>query len=363
MRNHSPRLLSTAIACALLASTLLTSGCVFSGDVSAVDGIVRSEQADVYSSTALVALKVATLKRGDTVEILGSQAVTGATSTEQWLQIRLKGDEETSGWIEARHVVSQPVVDKTKEIAGDGTTDQPFARGRLKVNQKLRLAPGRDSEVAVVLARGTEFEVVGKEQTRFTPERKKAEPDEDEAPDTPEEEPETKTDTWYRVRLDEGAIVRGGWLLANSVSLEVPDEILHLEGDGRRFVAWHVVGSVVDQKLASRSPNEAKRNHYATFQRRATVPDEVDFERIYFLFWDVDIHAYRSSYVESDMRGAFPISQRTEGNKRILTAHVLDAANRKIPVEFEVFVDEKGRTLARRITPPVMGERLSSQKR
>jgi hypothetical protein len=348
----------------LLASTLLAAGCVFSDDAGTEKGLVRSEQADVYSSTALVALKVATLKRGDAVEILRREAVTGPTSTENWLQIRMKDDAETAGWVEARHVVSEKVVEKTKEIAGEGSPEQPIAHGRLKVNQKLRLAAGRDSEVAVILARGTEFEILGKESTRFKPERTaKPDAEEDEAPDTPEEEPETKTDTWYRVRLDEGAIVRGGWLLANSVSLEVPDEILHLEGDGRRFVAWQVVSTIVDPKLAARNPAEGKRNNYVTFMRRATAPDEVDFERVYFLFWDVDAHVYRGAYVESDMRGTLPVSVRDEGARKIVTAHVLDEANKKTPVEFEVLTDEKGRLIARRITGPIAGERLSSRRK
>ena len=43
---------------------------------------MRSEQADVYSSTALVALKVTTVKRGDTVEILRREPVTGPTYSE-----------------------------------------------------------------------------------------------------------------------------------------------------------------------------------------------------------------------------------------------------------------------------------------
>ena len=367
MRNHSLSLSPLARATGiglLLASTLFAAGCVFSDDSAEEKGLVRSEQADVYSSTALVALKVATLKRGDAVQILRREAVTGPTSTENWLQIRMKDDAETAGWVEARHVVSEKVVEKTKEIAGEGSADQPIGRGRLKVNQKLRLAAGRDSEVAVILSRGTVFEIIGKEQTRFKTERTaKPDAEEDEAPDTPEEEPETKIDTWYRVRLDEGAIVRGGYLLANSVSLEVPDEILHLEGDGRRFVGWQVVGTVVDQKLAERTAGDGKRNNYVTFMRRATAPDEVDFERIYFLFWDTNYHAYHGAYVESDMRGTFPVSVRDVGGKKIVTAHVLDANDKKVPVEFDVFNDEKGRLTARRTTGPVAGERLSSRKR
>jgi hypothetical protein len=369
MRNlpTPPRTAGLGVALALtFAITLLASGCIFSDEQPIDQGIVRSEQADVYSSTALVALKVATVKRGDTVDILRKEAITGPTSTENWLQIRLKDDAETSGWIEARHVVSEAVVKKTEEVAGP---DAAIARGRLKVNQKLRLAAGRDEEVAAVLSRGTEFDIVGKAQTTYKPE-KKAKPgaasgsDTGDEPDEEPDEPETQTDVWYRVRLDEGSIIRGGWILAQSISLEVPDEILHLEGEGRRFVAWQVVGTVVDTKAAARDPNDAKRSNYVTFMRRATAPDDVDFERVYCLFWDPDAHTYYAPYVDSDLRGVFPITQREEGGRKIITLNVLNDQDQKVPVELEVVPGgDKGRSTVRRLTAPIRGEKISARRR
>src|SRR5215471_17131092 len=105
MRNPSPSpslrtRLRALMAGTLLAASVLASGCIFSDETPIDEGVVRSEQADVYSSTALVALKVTTVKRGDTVDILRREAVTGPTSTENWLQIRLHDDADTSGWIE-----------------------------------------------------------------------------------------------------------------------------------------------------------------------------------------------------------------------------------------------------------------------
>lgn len=350
--------LTTLVTGALVAATVASSGCLFSDEHPIDEGVVRSEQADVYSSTALVALKVASVKRGDVVDILRREDVTGPTSTESWLQVHIRDDADTSGWIEARHVVSEAVVKKTEEVAG---SDAPVARGRLKVNQKLRLGASRDSDVAGVLARGTEFDIVGKAQSRVKktpPANENDNADSADAPDEPDDE-DAPVDVWYRVRLDQGAIIRGGWLLAQSVSLEVPDEILHLEGEGRRFVAWQVVGTVTDSRLAERDPNNAKRNNYVTFMRRATAPDEIDFERVYCLFWDPDAHTYYAPYVDSDLRGVFPITQRDEGGRKIVTMNVLDADGKPQPVDLEIVPTDKGRTTVRRLTPPVRGERIS----
>jgi len=348
---------------ALAVAALPSQGCLFF-DVEPIDeGIVRTEQADVYSSTALVSLKVASVKRGDIVDILSRESVQGPTYTESWVQVRLRDDAETSGWIEARHIVSQSIVTKTAEIAGSPEAMPALARGRLKVNQRLRLDVGREADVAAVLSRGTLFDIIGKQETTFKPE-KKAKPAagspeaEEAAGEDSADEPEEQKDVWYRVRLDEGSIVRGGWLLSRSVNLEVPDEILHLEGDGRRFVAWQAIGSVVDPKLAAQNPETATRHHYVTYMRRGSTPAEADFEWVYAVFWDVESHVYYSPFRDTELRGVYPLAMRKDGTRTVVTANVLDDQNQLVPVEYETWTDEKGRFNLRRITPPVRGEKI-----
>jgi hypothetical protein len=354
LRSHAARALSAALALALAAPLLLAQGCLFGSSEEGEQGVVRTEKAEVYSSTAMVALKVATLKRGDEVRILKRESVTGPTYTVDWLNVRLKDDEGTSGWVEARHIVPDAVVEKSRQIAGTREEQPAFAVGRLKVNQKLRLGPARSEPAAVVLLRGATFEIIGKQQTSFTPEKKKKEGEEEaaaEEPATATEEPDEKTDTWYQVRLDD-PVIKGGWILAGSVSLEAPDEILHLEGDGRRFVGWQVVNTVHDDKL------KADRNNYVTVMRRAGLPDAVDYERVYCLFWDPDAHTYYAPYVDSELRGVFPIRQREEDGKKIITLHVLNQANEPTPVDLQVIPSDKGKQMVRRVTGPIKGERL-----
>lgn len=360
---RSMRRIRVGMLLAVIAFGLPATSCLFFREDPIDEGIVRTEQADVYSSTALVSLKVASVKRGDVVDILSRESVQGPTYTESWVQVRLRDDAETSGWLESRHVVSQAIVSKTAEIAGTADGMPPLARGRLKVSQRLRLAVGRESDVAAVLSRGTEFDIIGKEETTYKPEKKAKPPGgaaeaEEAATEEDGDEPEEQTDVWYRVRLDDGSIVRGGWLLSVSVNIEVPDEILHLEGDGRRFVAWQAVGSVVDPKLAAQNPETATRNHYVTYMRRGSTPDDADFEWVYAVFWDVESHVYYSPFRDIDLRGVFPLAMRKDGTRTILTAHVLDDQNQPVPVEYETWTDEKGRFSLRRITPPIKGEKI-----
>jgi hypothetical protein len=350
--------LSAVCACALLA----LGGCLFSGNDEGEKGVVRSQQADVYSSTALVALKVATVKRGDVVYIIKRESVAGPTYTEDWINVRIPGDGDLSGWIEARHVVSDVVVRRSADIAGDPAELPAIARGRLKVNQKLRLGPGRTEDVATVLQRSVTFDIIGKQLTTYTPEPKakpKATGDNDaEQAAVPETVPdeEEKTDVWYQIRLPEDSIIKGGWILAGSVSVEAPDEILHLEGEGRRFVAWQVVNTIQDSKTG-------EKKNYATFMRRGDTPNEIDFERVYFLFWDPNTHNYYAPYVDSELRGVFPIKQREDNGRKILEANVLDEANRPQPVEFEIMRDDRGKWIVRRVTPPIRGEKIRRGRR
>jgi len=354
VRSVGPRI---ALSAVVLCATLSVGGCLFAGDGEGEKGIVRSQQADVYSSTALVALKVATLKRGDSVYIIKRESVAGPTYTEEWINVSIPGDEDLSGWLEARHVVSETVVERSVEIAGKPESLPAIAQGRVKVNQRLRLGPGRDQDVAMVLPRGSTFDIIGKQLATYTPEAKAkpkategGEADTSAEPETTPDE-EKKTDVWYQVRLPEDSIIKGGWILAGSVSVEAPDEILHLEGEGRRFVAWQVVNSVQD-------PKDGEKKNYATFMRRGDTADEIDFERIYFLFWDPNTHNYYAPYVDSELRGAFPIRQREENGRKLLQANVLDEAGKPQPIDFEILRDERGKWIVRRITPPIRGEKI-----
>jgi len=361
--DPAPRLralLRAVLAVAVAGASLPASGCLFFDEKPIDEGIVRTEQADVYSSTALVSLKVASVKRGDVVDILRKESVQGPTYTETWLQVRLRDDAETSGWIESRHIVSQAIVSKTAELAGKPEELPALARGRLKVSQRLRLSAGRDADVAAVLQRGTEFDIIGKEQSTYKPEKKSKGGDlgDEAASEEDTGEPEEQTDVWFRVRLDQGSIVRGGWLLSASVNIEVPDEILHLEGDGRRFVAWQSIGTVTDPKLASQNPENATRHNYVTFMRRGSTPPEADFEWVYAVFWDAGSHTYYSPFRDTELRGVFPLSVREDNGRTIVTAHVLDEKDNPVPVEYETWTDEKGRYSLRRITAPVRGEKI-----
>lgn len=291
------------------------------------DGVITSEKEQVRSSTALVANKLAELQRGDNVEILERQ--------ENWLRIRVPGNDPIEGWINARHVASKQVVDQAWEIFNQARDVPAQAVGALKRETKLRLSPDRTSEenVIALLPSGTRFEIIAKTRTER---KREARADAGEGNDSTEEGP-IRYDTWYQIRLPQEFVIRAGWVYSYYVELKIPDEISALESAGRKFVAWQSFGSVQDEE-------SGEVHHYVILEKTIFKPDAVaDFDRIYTVVWDPIGHAYNSIYVESNIRGKLPMKiTKLQGGRASLALTLLDKENNPSTVNYTIRL-ENGR--------------------
>src|SRR5262245_46768697 len=99
----------------LLAVFLLGCG-ILGGDSKIGEGVVIAPRLKIRSSTAMVALDLAEVKRGERVEILDHAEVKTPTQVQEWYRVRTKGKDQVIGWVESRDVVNQDVVDKTEEL-------------------------------------------------------------------------------------------------------------------------------------------------------------------------------------------------------------------------------------------------------
>src|SRR5205085_9583480 len=78
-------------------------------------GVVVSRSAQIRSSTAVVAADLLEVTRGDTVDILDSIDIldpSDNTKKERWFRVRARDQEKTEGWIEARNIMPENVLDK-----------------------------------------------------------------------------------------------------------------------------------------------------------------------------------------------------------------------------------------------------------
>jgi hypothetical protein len=319
-----------------VASSIAFSGCNVAGDTKIDEGVVIVPKAILKSSTAKVSLNIRELKRGDRLDILDEANVKTPTQIEEWYKVRAATGGET-GWLEARYIAKKSIVDKTNAIF-EKTKDLPSqGQGKLKVRAKLRT--DADGDVVTYLNKGLVVDIVGKARTTFKPE--KADTDSDASDDT-----DTKTVLWYEVRLPESEVLRSGWIGAQQVDLDVPDEILHLEGDGRFFSGW----VVYDQ---SRTKKGEVRNNYIGLMKSVTEEAPVDFTRLWFLNYSPDSNRYVSGGVEDGLRGMLPITLGTQQGGKGFTFNELDASGKLVPVSYAVIRSSADHVNIKRLTPSV----------
>ena len=133
------------VGCAVLAASVLAASCGLMPSDSKIDeGIVNAPKLKIRSSTALAALDLAEVKRGDRLEILEQTQVKTPTRTNEWYKVRTKTKDATEGWVEARYVINKSIVDKTQELYEKSKAISSQGTGRLKVQTKLRVEAGGD---------------------------------------------------------------------------------------------------------------------------------------------------------------------------------------------------------------------------
>ncbi|HWP44424.1 MAG TPA: hypothetical protein VNO14_14355 [Blastocatellia bacterium] len=328
------------VALLLLLGCGVAGGCsALSGDTQIDEGIVIVSRLKIRSSTAMVALDLAEVKRGDRLEILDQAEVKTPTRTEEWYKVRTKGEDPITGWVEARAVINKAVASKIDELYESSKTIPSQGTGRLKVRTRLRIEPG--GEVATLLNRGTAVEIVGKARTIVKPERLQSSEDIEEAT----EEPEARTVLWYQVRLSDSEVLRAGWVGAQQVQLDVPDEILHLEGEGRRFTGW----VVLDQ---TRGKDGKLRNNYIGMMKSLSTEGPIDFTRIWVLDYSPRTGRYTGPYIEDGLRGLLPITLNTSSGAKGFSFYELDENDKPVQVSYEA-VRRDGRLYVKRLSPKI----------
>jgi hypothetical protein len=343
--NHS--ILRSLIVCGGALCVLVMTGCGFTSDTKIDEGVVITPKVTIRSSTALAALNLAEVKRGDHLEILGQSEVKTPTRTNEWYKVRTLTTDHTEGWIEARHVIHKSTVDKTQELFDKSRSVASQGTGRLKVQTKLRVDPGGD--VMTYLSRGTYVDIVGKTRAPLKTDKQA---DNDDSDDTPDEEG-ARSVIWYQVRLPETEVLRAGWVGAQQVQLDVPDEILYLEGEGRRFTGWVVFDQTRTKK------GELKDNYIALMKNLATE-GPIDFTRLWILTYSPDRGRYDGSYIEDGFRGVLPVSIHSD--HRGFTLHELDENGKTTSVEYECVRTRPDRLTVRRLSPKLYVKRQPKKR-
>ena len=322
----------------LMALVLLMAGCgLIAGDSKIDEGVVIAPKLKIRSTTAPAALDLAEVKRGDRLDILEQAQYKTPTQVVEWYKVRTKDKTAIEGWVQSRYVINKSVVDKVNDLFEKSETLPSQGNGHLKVQTRLRIEAAGD--VVTLLSRGTQVEVVGKARTTFKPDKQ---PDSDETDDS-DDDTEVKTVLWYQVRLPESEVLRSGWVGAQQVQLDVPDEILHLEGEGRRFTGWIVLDQTKDKKGGT-------HNNYVGLMKSLSTEGPIDFTRVWVLSYEADSGRYYGAYIKDGFRGVLPVTLGTKSGHKGFTIRSLNEAGKPVPIEYESSRDSNGRLTIRQVT-------------
>ena len=234
---------------------------------------VQAETLEVFNSAARVRVRVATAEQDERIEILERLG--------DWARVRLP--DGTVGWAESAGLVNVEIHNRGQQLLAELKDDLPQAVGHLATVANLRLEPSRDAPQLDQLSPNQSVEVFSRRM-------------EDRPPplDAPPSAPVLR-EAWYLIRADS----RAGWLLGRFVSLDIPDAI-SMYAQSANIVAWLVLNTVEDD--GHQVPQ------YLAADRSGS--QEIDFSRIRVFTWWAARQQYATSYVESNLRGFFPIRVR-----------------------------------------------------
>jgi hypothetical protein len=363
----------TIIVFALL---LLCIGCQTLAKRSST-GVIVARRAQIRSSTAVVAADLLQVNRGDVVDILDSTDVNDPSDNsrkERWLRVKARDGDATEGWIEARNVMPDDVLDQSKKLAAEDKDIPAQATGQLRASSNLRLTPDRsgNENIMMRLDSGSSFDIIS---WKRVPKPKSSEAIEtDVAPkagsaqqggakssqqEDESKEPEETNELWYKVRLaNEASPAPAGWIYGKQVGLSVPSDIIFYR-TGREFVAWQRLDGDKEKSASKDAGREEKPGSWLILEKSSSNQphglDEPDFDRIYVLGYDKRNQEHYTAYRSPDLKGYLPAKVQGSGEDKSFTIRLQEEDGGPVKeVRYSLYKDARGvlKINAPNIAPP-----------
>ncbi|HEY0727353.1 MAG TPA: hypothetical protein VGD38_04730, partial [Pyrinomonadaceae bacterium] len=338
-------------------------------------GVVVARRAQIRSSTAVVAADLLQVNRGDVVDILDSTDVADPsdnTRKERWLRVKARDEDTTEGWIEARNVMPEDVLEESRKLAEQDKEIPAQASGQLRASSNLRLTPDRsgNENIMMRLDSGSSFEIVGWKrvpkpksseaiETDVAPKAGSVQQNSARAGRQSDQEPEEEesNELWYKVRLSPNASpAPSGWIYGKQVELAVPSDIIFYR-TGREFVAWQRLDGDKDSSDSKDGAREAKPGSWMILEKssanRQQGVDEPDFDRIYVLGYDKRNQEHYTAYRSPDLRGYLPARIDGQGDNKTFIIRLQEQEGGEVKeVRYSVYKDARG---VLRVNAPNLG--------
>jgi hypothetical protein len=330
-------------------------------------GVVVARSAQIRSSTAVVAADLLEVNRGDVVDILDSVDIPDPSDNskkERWYRVRSQNGDKTEGWIEARNIVADKVLENSRKLAEEDKGLQSQATGQLHASSNLRLTPdrGNNENIMMRLDSGSSFEILS---WKRVPKQKGTDSSESDTAPKPgsatstnkatqsdEENPEDQetTELWYKVRLSPSiSPAPEGWIYGKQVELTVPSDIIYYR-TGRDFVAWKRLDEDnSDESSATKTKDVAKESRpgsWVILERSASKEphklDEPDFDRIYVLGYEKHDQDHYTAYRSPDLEGYLPLRIEGRGSDKTFTVRTKGEDDKITEATYSLYRDDHG---------------------
>jgi len=329
-------------------------------------GVIVARRAQIRSSTAVVAADLLQVNRGDVIDILESTDVIDPSDNarkERWLRVKARDTDATEGWIEARNVMPDDVLEESKKLAAEDRDVPAQATGQLRASSNLRLTPDRggNENIMMRLDSGSSFDIIS---WKRVPKPKSSEAIEtDVAPkagsaqqgsarsgqqDEEDKEQDETNELWYKVKLPaEASPAPAGWIYGKQVGLTVPSDIIFYR-TGREFVGWQRLDG--DREKSSTGKDAGKEDKPGSWlileKSSSNQPhglDEPDFDRIYVLGYDKRNQEHYTAYRSPDLKGYLPAKVEGQGESKSFTIRLQEEEGGPVKeVRYNLYKDARG---------------------
>jgi hypothetical protein len=349
----------------VLLAALLLAGCSTLASRSST-GVVVSRSAQIRSSTAVVAADLLEVNRGDVIEILDSIDIPDPSDNskrERWYRVRAQDTDRTEGWIEARNIMPDKVLENARKLAEEDKGTPAQATGQLHAGSNLRLTPDRSNNENIMmrLDSGSGFEIIGwkrlpilkgSDSTESDTVPKAGSAPANKAPQGDEDNPEEQetTELWYKVRLSPSiSPAPEGWIFGKQVELTVPSDIIYYR-TGREFVAWRRLDDdSSDEGAATKTKDVAKESRpgsWVILERSSSKEphklDEPDFDRIYVLGYEKHDQDHYTAYRSPDLQGYLPLRVEGRGAEKTFSVRTKDESGKIEEIKYSLYRDDHG---------------------
>ena len=320
----------------LLLPVALLAGCTRFQHLQTEHVYVSARQVYLHDRVAAVSNRTALVTNGEALEVV--------EHGKRFVKVRTPKGE--IGWLEDHAIIDDKLYAQFQEQTKKHAQDPVVANGVLRDDLYLHLLPGRETPHFLLVAGNTKVQLLQRGTIAKAPApgappipKLKAQPTSESSEPSPaaptSAPPPIPVEDWWLVRDASG---HTGWLLANRVDVDVPDEVGQYAEEQHMVAAYPIAkvlddGTGRDRKSANKKPGKshetAAKSASESAEGDATAPAApkemtefvtvlspprgglpYDFDQVRVFTWSLNHHRYETAFRLRGIQGYLPVKSR-----------------------------------------------------